>query len=67
MFFIYIFKKKLPMFWFIEQDKNITHVSSVINRSEIFRTIFQPIAFMIAKKNISQAGHKGEPKAIPSI
>ena len=55
------------MFWFIEQDKNITHVSFVINRSEIFRTIFQAIAFMIAKKNISQAGHKGEPKAIPSI
>ena len=33
---------------------NIIHISFVINRFEIFRGIFQPITFVITKKNISQ-------------
>ena len=54
MFFIYIFKKKLRMFWFIKQNKNIIHISFLINRFEIFRTTFQPIT-LITKKNISRS------------
>ena len=58
MFFIYIFKKKLFMFWFIKQNKNIIHISFVINRFEIFRAILQPITFVTTKKNISQCWSK---------
>ena len=47
MFFIYIFKKKICMFWFIKQNRNIIHISSVINRFEIFWAIFQPITFVM--------------------
>ena len=52
MFFIYISQKKLRMSWFIKQNKNIIHISFVINRFEMTQVIFQPITFMIAKKNI---------------
>ena len=52
MFFIYMSKKQLRMFWFIKQNKNIIHISFVINRFEMTQVIFQPITFMIAKKNI---------------
>ena len=54
MVFIYIFKKKLCMFWFIKQSKNIIHISFVINRFEILQAIFQTITFVITKKNTSQ-------------
>ena len=52
MFFIYISQKKLRMSWFIKQNKNIIHISFVINRFEMTQVIFQPITFIIAKKNI---------------
>ena len=35
MFFIYMSKKQLRMFWFIKQNKNIIHISFVINRFEM--------------------------------
>ena len=40
IFFIYIFKKKSPMFWLIKQNKNIIQIFFVINRFKIFQVIF---------------------------
>ena len=56
MFFNYILKKKLRMFWHphTKKRKLRIHISFVINRLKIFQAIFQPITFMITKKNISQ-------------
>ena len=46
------------MFWFFKQNKNIIHISFVINSFEIFRGIFEPITFVITKKNVCEQLYK---------
>ena len=47
------------MFWFTKQNKNIIHMSIVIDFFEIFWAIFQSITFMITKKVLTNVGLQG--------